>query len=434
VRPIPGTRAHREWVLSSVAEAVAEHRGKRRLSRDGFLALRDMNADYYVNAHDILALGGWAQVCSLAESQELETTEGELAEKRTVSLENLYRRKLERQLGDRGSFDARLMEKIVEAIEYAPCKPRSLAPEDFSDEAIDSETVLFISDTHFGSIIDAAEVPGNRYNWRVAARRMGLLTHEAATFKCHRDGPRKLRILLGGDLIEGEIHGRGPHIDYLAEQIDGCRQLLTSMIDYLRTFYHSIEVLCVPGNHDRHAHRMGRGLEHKYDSAITPTYSALAAIFRDCADVRFTIPKTPYALWKSPGGHTCVLTHGDTVVNLGVPSKNFKIDATSALVSKLGKSRGERIDLVCVGHYHTPLVAQLEDGCAVVVNGCASGTGPYAQSLGIHGSAPAQMLWESVPGHPLGDARIVRLGAADSDAGWEDIVPVPTRVGDGNGL
>jgi predicted phosphodiesterase len=434
MKPRQGTREHREWVVAEVVAAIEELPRGSRLSRPAFLARRDQAAEYSVNAHDFLALGGWAHVYALAHGQLQNTTQEELAESRTIAHENLYRRKLERQLGDRGSFDARLMEKIVEAIEYTPCKPRSLAPEDFSDEVIDSETVLFISDTHFGSIIDAAEVPGNRYNWRVAARRMGLLTHEAATFKCHRDGPRKLRILLGGDLIEGEIHGRGPHIDYLAEQIDGCRQLLTSVIDYLRTFYHSIEVLCVPGNHDRHAHRMGRGLEHKYDSAITPTYSALAAIFRDCADVRFTIPKTPYALWKSPGGHTCVLTHGDTVVNLGVPSKNFKIDATSALVSKLGKSRGERIDLVCVGHYHTPLVAQLEDGCAVVVNGCASGTGPYAQSLGIHGSAPAQMLWESVPGHPLGDARIVRLGAADSDAGWEDIVPVPRRIGDSDGL
>jgi predicted phosphodiesterase len=292
------------------------------------------------------------------------------------------------------------------------------------------ETVAFLSDVHFGSIIDAMEVPGGGYDWPIAARRMGLFASQVAAYKPHHRERSTLRLLLAGDLIEGEIHGRGPHLDALAMQIDGCRQILTSMIDYLRHHYARIEVECTGGNHDRWAHREGRAVTQKWDGIATTIYRGLAAIFRDCSDVTFHIPRTPYTTWQAPGGTWCAVTHGDTVFSASNPGRRIDVQklATQTRAWNSARRDGERLEVVAVGHYHTPLFTELDDGIALLINGCGSGASTYGQSLGWHGSNPIQLLWESVPGHPVGDVRFVRLGAAD--ATHERIVRVPEMIGD----
>lgn len=428
----PGSRERAAWVLDCVRDALEEHGNIHTLTVSKFRAFRPDDGSPWPSNDDLVRLGGWAVVKAAAasEREDLQPTEQDLAARRGLQLETNYRRKVERKLGDRMSFETSLLETLERAWSARPVT-LSQSPRYGKELAapIDSEVVLFLSDLHFGSVIDPAEVPGNAYNWTVAARRLGLLVHEAATYKISRDEPRKLRILLGGDIIEGTIHGRDHDSYPLAEQIDGTCQMLTSAIDFLRLYFHEINVVCATGNHDRWTERK-REVSGKWNGIATTIYRRLASTFRHQHEVKFHVPKTPYTMWTAPGGHQCLLTHGDTVINCGQPSKNLKIDALSSQVSKLAKALGHAIDLVAVGHYHTPLSTQLEDGCAFVVNGCASGTGPYAQSLGIHGSAPTQLLWESVPGHPLGDCRFVRLKAADNEPGWEEIVPVPKRIGE----
>lgn len=60
------------------------------------------------------------------------------------------------------------------------------------------------------------------------------------------------------------------------------------------------------------------------------------------------------------------------------------------------------------------------------VHNCLIGTDPYAQNgVGYFNSMPAQIMFESVAGHPVGDSRIVQLRDADSDAFYDSVIHIP---------
>ncbi len=434
-RPIKGSPERRAWVFARLRDALAL--SSVRADRFTCAKLREvvtLNPDESWPCNDDLAaLGGWAAVRALAFAGIDAPTPRDLADRQGMRRDVGYQRSLERQVGDQQHTAERLRDALADAVAANPPRISKLSKPASRPEAVsECETVAFVSDVHFGAIIDAMEVPGGGYNWEIAARRMGAFTSQIASFKPgHRDRST-LRLLLAGDLIEGEIHGRGPHLDALAMQVDGCRQILTSMIDHLRHHYGRIEVACAGGNHDRWAHREGRAVTQKWDGIATTIYRGLAAIFRDCDDVRFSIPRTPYTTWQAPGGTWCAVTHGDTVFNAGNPGRKVDLSklATQTRAWNSARAGNERIEMLAIGHYHTPLVTELDDGIALLINGCGSGASTYGQSLGWHGSNPVQLLWEAVPGHPVGDVRFVRLGAADNDAAFERFVSVPEMIGE----
>jgi predicted phosphodiesterase len=432
-RPSRGSPERREWVLQRVRDAHEDDgcpHYEFSLAKFRSVATSRPDEPWPCN-NDFHALGGWPAIRTLALVAAEPPSTRDLADRQGVRRDLNYQRKLERQVGDQQHTAERLRDALADAVAANP--PRiSKIDKPRIDPATPSEceTVAFVSDVHFGALIDPQEVPGGGYDWTIAARRMGLFVEQAATYKPHHRAHSRLRLLLGGDAIEGEIHGRGPHLDALASQVDGASQIFTAMIDYLRHHYARIDVECATGNHDRWAHREGRAVTQKWDGIGTTIYRGLRAIFRDCSDVAFHIPRTPYTVWKAPGGVHCALTHGDTVFHAGNPGRKVDVAklATQTRAWNSARGRDERLEVVAVGHYHTPLVTELDDGIALLINGCGSGASTYGQSLGWHGSNPVQLLWESVPGHPVGDVRFVRLGAAN--ASHERIVRVPEMIGD----
>jgi hypothetical protein len=50
----------------------------------------------------------------------------------------------------------------------------------------------------------------------------------------------------------------------------------------------------------------------------------------------------------------------------------------------------------------------------LLINGTLSGLDPYAHSLGIYSKNATQQIFEVVPGHPVGDIRMIRLKNADN--------------------
>ncbi len=427
-------RAHLGWVVACIRDvARARDSSALELSRSRFEQHRPDGEDW-PGSRDFARCGGWGAVRALAAAEE-QPEPGELREQRSVALENARRRAAERQLGDVEVYVEQMRDALAEAVRANP--PRITAaerrPKPLRTWQDPAETVVLLSDLHLGLEVDEQEVPGAGYDWRIAARRVALVCEQAAQFKPQHRERSALRLLLGGDMIEGELHGRSPRIDFLAQQVDGARQILTSAIDYLRGHYAQVDVVCVPGNHGRWAHRgPGRATDQKWDSLVTTLYRGLEAIFRDCPDVSWTIPRAPWAEWSAPGGERCMLTHGDTVINAGNPGVAITPGRIADRVRAANASRvGEdRIRVLAHGHTHVPYATQTDDGVYLVGNGCACGTGPFAQSIGVFGSNPVQVMWEAVPGHPVGDVRFVQLRAADTREDLEQIVPVPTRIGE----
>lgn len=101
---------------------------------------------------------------------------------------------------------------------------------------------------------------------------------------------------------------------------------------------------------------------------------------------------------------------------------NKIIDQVNAFNVNLMKNQGKTLAGVILGHYHTSFRYITDDGVNIIGNGCLSGLDPFASSLGIFSSAPAQTIFESTPSHAVGDTRIVQVKGADRDSDYEQIV------------
>lgn len=288
------------------------------------------------------------------------------------------------------------------------------------------EIIAFVSDTHFGIEIDDDELGGvNKYNWTIAARRMGLFAMQVATFKKEvRHETSTLRLCLGGDLAQGLIHLSDSGTDLITHQVIGTVHILYQFISYLRHFFKEIKVECTTDNHLRMVHKgPNRASAQKYDSYATMIHHALAMGFKHCPDVNFNIPLTPYTTFNILGNNF-YMTHGDTIINVGYPGRRINTEGIANAANRLNASLKDKNEyrVIMVGHVHTPVFITLDNGTELVINGTGSGVDPYAQSIGIFESHPAQVIFESTPSFPVGDQRKVFLKKADNDASYEEII------------
>lgn len=304
-----------------------------------------------------------------------------------------------------------------------PAKSKVTKPKLVAEER---EIVALISDTHFGIEIDDRELGGvNKYNWQIAARRMGLFAEQIATFKHdQRSKTPVLRLCLGGDLAQGIIHLSEANTDLISHQVIGTTHILYQLIDYLRNFFEKICIECTTDNHMRMVHKGGsRATSQKFDSYATFIHHALSMGFHGCKDVEFNIPKTPYTVFEVLG-NKFYLTHGDTLINVGMPGRKIHTDHITNAANRLNASLKDKEEykVILVGHVHTPVFITLDNGTELVINGTGSGLDPYAQSIGIFESNPVQVIFESTSDFPVGDQRKVFLKKADNDPKYEKII------------
>jgi predicted phosphodiesterase len=295
--------------------------------------------------------------------------------------------------------------------------------------------VAQVSDTHFGTNIDLKELGNiNEFNWTIAARRMAFLADQLVNYKPEYRANTDLIIALNGDIIGGVIHNQEFFVDLLTVQQVGTISILTQFISYLAQHFKSVTVSCTAGNHGRMTHKSSkdRATTHKYDSHEHVIYHSLNTIFKDRKNVKFNIPMTPFAIIEVQG-HKIFQTHGDTIINVGNPGKSISMKNINDQINKLNNSSvggdGVRFAAVMVGHVHVSTVQYMENGCHLIINGCLSGLDPFANSLSIFESNPAQWIFESTEEHPVGDLRLVVLKTADKDSRLDKII-VPFKPSD----
>ena len=79
---------------------------------------------------------------------------------------------------------------------------------------------------------------------------------------------------------------------------------------------------------------------------------------------------------------------------------------------------------MAVGHVHTASITHLANGAVLMTNGCIVPPDAYANSIGIFSVTCGQWMWESVPGHIVGDMRFITIDPAvvDDDKALNGIV------------
>jgi len=290
--------------------------------------------------------------------------------------------------------------------------------------------VTIWSDHHFGTNVKKEEVGDrNEFNWVIAARRLGMLCEQLATYKVEqRIVHDELVILLLGDIIGGVIHGQeGPQHDLLVYQSSGTLSYYTQALYYLKEFFPKIRVVCQPGNHGRAMHKSSsdRALQQKQDSYENIIYNALSNKFADDPKVFFEIDATPYSDVQIQG-HRIFATHGDTVLDIGNVGKLVNTARIEAKINQINSQeikKGEKAyEMFCTGHVHTPHIAEVGVGYPFLVNGCLIGLDPFALSVGIQANNPVQLVWETTQEHVLGDTRRIKVIAADKKKKYEKII------------
>lgn len=346
-----------------------------------------------------------------------------------------YKRRLDRTVGDTEFLNEEFRKNFAKLLEKNPLIVHKSRPETkLKLEPI--ERVLFaqLSDTHNGANILKAEVAGrNEFDWTISSRRHAYFARAIGDYKLQHRATTSLRLGLNGDIIAGLIHNQEWYVDLLVNQFAGALHILAQFVTYLSNKFAFIEIDCTTGNHGRNIAKgtAGRALVQKYDSYETMLYLSLKQISeRSCDNVKINIPMAPFAEFEV-FGHSYIQTHGDTFFSMPNPGSKLDMNNLRSQMDRINSAREDTktVDVILLGHYHTPTVQMTETGKFIIINGTLMGLDPFAQSIGIHGNCPAQMMFEATKDHAVGDFRVEKLGDADKDKDLDRIIaPFTGRI------
>lgn len=283
---------------------------------------------------------------------------------------------------------------------------------------------VMLSDTHYGARLDKREV-GRAYGAVEEARRTAAVIRQVADYKRQYRDESELFVHLIGDIIQGQLHDKRDGAP-LAEQVASALRVLVQAFVYLANEFPKVTVFCSTGNHGRNGMRhQERAVHQKWDSIEFMIYVALREALRDYKNVTFELPLSPHYTWKA-FDQQGFATHGDTVLNPGFPNKAIQVEAVTKQINSINASAGKTGDeygLFIVGHVHTGSQTYLGSGSVFMTNGCLIPPDPYALSIGIFDTACGQWIWESVPGHIVGDSRFVTVDEkTDQDESLDSII------------
>jgi predicted phosphodiesterase len=413
-----------ETILEEIVRVAEElDVNPRNLRRTEFLP----NSE--VTKHDLEVYGGFSKLRTDAAHVHGVDNHKDMSASRGVELRNSYVRKLERTVATADYLSEKLLTGMVDIFEKHPivlptthAKPKKVKKQE-------RMLTLLWSDLHFGLDVDPREVYSSEFNWRIAARRMAKCCLQAASWKPEYRENTTLQVVLNGDILAGIIHLSEANIKEIQEQIWGATAILSHALGFLRQHFSKINVLCLPGNHDRETYRSSeRAVSQRWNSYAHSVFMGLKIWFRADKSVFVDVPMSGMGSYETPGGHLVFASHGDTEPSTSNVGKSFDVEKTTKALLKLNSSNtfSKKIEVVLFGHWHQPSMFMLPDGTTCIVNGALIGSDPFAQNgVGFFNSMPAQVMFESVPGFPVGDFRVVQLRDADLDESLDKIINIP---------
>lgn len=328
--------------------------------------------------------------------------------------------------------DQMFLDQLVEALETVfdkkiPAPKLEAKPKGKTERILN----LIISDTHYGARLDAREV-GRAYGPVEEARRTASIVKQVSNYKRQYRNDTELYVHLIGDIIQGQLYDARDGAP-LAEQVATALRVLVQALVYLAAeFPRGVTIWCSTGNHGRLTSRhKDRAVNQKWDSIEMMIFVALREALRVYTNVKFEIPLTPYYTWQA-FDQRGFATHGDTVLNPGYPNKEIQVQSVNKQINSINAAagkNGEEYGLFIVGHVHVGSQTYLASGSVFMTNGCLIPPDAYAGSIGIFETACGQWIWESVPGHIVGDSRFVTVDdKTDKDESLDKIIKPFTGI------
>ena len=259
-----------------------------------------------------------------------------------------------------------------------------IPPEDpQKDEAV---PILLLSDLHCGQIVKPSSVNGlNEFNPEIFDDRLDAVFRNALKVIAGQRSTATIReavVWLGGDLIEGELHGDAVQNQTLTttQQIVRCERAIVRGLDYL--LQHSdlerILIPCNVGNHGRNTKKQqSNATENSYEHLA---YCSMRRHYRDEPRLEWFIADAD-CLYLDVYGKRLRFFHGDSVkYNGGAAGPLWNVD-------KHAKNLDQSVpaDHTFHGHFHT-----LGFGSRATSNGSLPGCAPYGLQSGYRVERPQQ--------------------------------------------
>jgi predicted phosphodiesterase len=279
--------------------------------------------------------------------------------------------------------------------------------------------VLMLSDVHMGEVVDINAMGGrNSYNVGIAQCRLERyfqVVIKLATEHWSGPDPDCIYLVLGGDMVSGEIHDELAKTNSLLSlpAVRAVSQCIVAGLDLLARAFPKIpiNVISVPGNHGRTTRKpeSKQFAVNSYDTLVAWEVESWFTARGTNENVSFSAPQSGDALVNIHGWNI-LFTHGDRIGSRG--GQGFIGPAATATrgMKKVVEdflSEGQIVDWIVMGHLHTPL--QLEYG---FVNPSLVGPSEYSRSgrmkshgasqwmLTIHPTRGIARRWLVQCGHP----------------------------------
>jgi hypothetical protein len=277
--------------------------------------------------------------------------------------------------------------------------------------------VVTLSDLHWGEVVDLDAMDGiNSYNLKIARQRLkraflGVIA--LATEHWAGPPPARVIVILGGDMISGEIHNELERTNEATSlpALKDCADHIAAGLDLLAKSLPKtpIEVIVIPGNHGRST------LKYQSKGYTLTSYDTLCG---DLIEMRLHDRKQ-FSFYRPASGDALfnvynwlvLASHGDRLGSRG--GMGFVgVAATAARGFKKVimdySARGFRVDLIIIGHFHSAL--ELEEG---FVNSSLVGPSEYSRD-GRFRPRPATQLFLAIhPDRGVTQTRRLQVGSPE---------------------
>jgi len=251
------------------------------------------------------------------------------------------------------------------------------------DEAV---PILLLSDLHCGQVVKPSSVNGlNEFNPEIFDDRLDAVFRNALKVINGQRSTATIReavIWLGGDLIEGELHGDAVQNQTMTttQQIVRCERAIVRGLDYLleHSDLERILVPCNVGNHGRNTKKQqSNATENSYEHLA---YCSMRRHYRDEPRLEWFIADAD-CLYLDVYGKRLRFFHGDSVrYNGGAAGPLWNVDKH---VKNLDQTMPA--DHTFHGHFHS-----LGFGSRATGNGSLPGCAPYGLQSGYRIERPQQ--------------------------------------------
>lgn len=287
---------------------------------------------------------------------------------------------------------------VYEALDAATVAPPPwLVPAARKKEKRVAIPSMLLTDIHWGEDVRPEEIDGlNCYNRRIAEQRIKRGAEGAV--KICRDylsglEYEGLNLMLGGDLLSGDIHDelRETNVEATTESVVGVLESLVAAIRMLTDHFGKVHIAAVTGNHGRTT-KKPRAKRRARDSFDGLVYQLIAREVRSDPRITMQVATGPDAHFSVYNTRFC-LSHGD-----GFKGGSGISGAMAPLLLGVHRKRrrdaqsGNPWDVLVIGHFHQSLF--LRD---LIVGGAVVGYNEFAYSINAMPEPAQSALWLNTP-------------------------------------